>query len=383
MPIQEGENAPVIASNGGNGTEASLADLATLAGPHSSKAWTTPSVCELSAEEATAVRCDEGNAPEPGADDNAALRDVFTLLHECAARAERDGILVMTCIDPKTGKPLVRHFRIGDVDGMVSEGAIRGQFSNVYVTLAVLRENLPTGKRGTAEDIVAVLGLAIDDDGDVIGKRAGRPVGIPESVLIQTCSKPALNYQPWYLFTCPVSPEKGAELAKLIHRKCGGDYGTKDIDHVWRVPDTKNFPNKVKLARGRPEHPQSVQLVGGSLGVVDPDDLGRTLAAMADRHPSRGKANGHTQPHTGSVDCDEIMSRLPNWAKDLIATEKEAGQRSEHCFRVMQVLFEHELTDDEVRLVAEGAPFAAKYADRGDLDAEIARAWRRKKDEVV
>ncbi len=133
---------------------------------------------------------------EPPVDDNAALRDVVTLLHECAARAKVDGILVMTCIDPKTEKPLIRHFAIGNLEGMVTEAATRGQHSNVYVALAILRKDLPFGKRGSEEDIVAVLGLAIDDDGDVAGKRAERPFGIQESIHIQTCSTPAINLQP-------------------------------------------------------------------------------------------------------------------------------------------------------------------------------------------
>jgi hypothetical protein len=159
-------------------------------------------------------------------DDNAPLRDVIALLHECAAGAKVDGILCMTCIDPKSQKPVVRQFAIGDVCGMVAEAATRGRFSNVYVHLAILRKDLRHGKRGGVEDIVAQLGLAIDDDGDVAGKRAGRPFGIEESVLVQTSSDPTVNLQPWYLFTRALIPKVAKELAELTYRKCGGDFGT-------------------------------------------------------------------------------------------------------------------------------------------------------------
>ena len=319
-----------------------------------------------------------GEIPHRGIDGHAALAEVVSLLHERAKAAGVDGILVMICIDPATGKPLVRHFSIGDVDGMVTEAAARGQHANVYVQLAILRKELPFGKRGTAADIVAILGLVIDDDGDN-DKRALRPFGIQESVLIQTCSKPALNFHPWYLFTRALSRSDGAELAELFNRKCGGDAGTKDIAHVWRVPDTLNFPNAVKLARGRPPRPQRVELVGGSFEAIDPEHLRRSLEAMPDRHPPRIN-NGNATAHASSGEStapEKIIAHLPKWVRGLIATANEVGQRSEHCFHTMQVLFEHGLTDDEVRLVGDGAPFAAKYAERGDLNAEIARARTR------
>jgi hypothetical protein len=44
------------------------------------------------------------------------------------------------------------------------------------------------------------------------------------------------------------------------------------------------------------------------------------------------------------------------------------GDRSSHCYRVMQALMQRGLCDDEVRLVADGAAFADKYTTRGDLD---------------
>src|SRR5262249_53159126 len=44
-----------------------------------------------------------------------------------------------------------------------------------------------------------------------------------------------------------------------------------------------------------------------------------------------------------------------------------------HSFHTMKALMEHGLTDDEIRLVADGAPFASKFTKRGDVDAEIDR----------
>src|SRR5206468_4225412 len=118
--------------------------------------------------------------------------------------------------------------------------------------------------------------------------------------------------------------------------------------------------------------PQPVQLTGGSFAPVDSGELRRALEAMSDQHPARETStNGDARRCTGgSTRRDEIIARLPGWLNDLIETEAEAetGDRSSHCYNVMQSLFEHGLTDNEIRIVADCAPFAAKYASRGDLD---------------
>ena len=135
---------------------------------------------------------------------------------------------------------------------------------------------------------------------------------------------------------------------------------------MWRLPQTLNHPNATKIARGRPVEPQRVELTGGTLERVHPEDLRRALEAMPDIKPQARKANGADGADAGgSTDREEIMARLPGWVVDLVETEPEVGQRSEHCFRTMMALFEHGLTDEEVRLVAESAPFAAKYAVAG------------------
>jgi putative DNA primase/helicase len=75
----------------------------------------------------------------------------------------------------------------------------------------------------------------------------------------------------------------------------------------------------------------------------------------------------------GSTDRAAILARLPGWVIDLIETGAVEGERSAHSFHTMQVLMEHGLTNDEIRLVADGSPFAAKFVARGDIDAEIRR----------
>ena len=230
--------------------------------------------------------------------------------------------------------------------------------------------------RGTANDIVAVHGLVIDDDGDT-GKRAVLPPGFAPTIEVTTCTQPVVNRHLHFVFKRSLTPQEAKVLAELLHRKCGGDHGTKDIAHVWRLPQTLNHPNSTKLARGRPAEPQPVEVSGGTFEPVDPDELQRALDAMPDAKPRVRRADGVGSARAGCAPNGEEIDRphLPHWLQRL--TEQDTGcqgDRSSHCHHVMQALMEYGLSDSAVRHVADSAPFAHKYSERGDLDAEIERA---------
>src|SRR5262245_31677538 len=311
-------------------------------------------------------------------DDPDTTRVMLRLYRDVAAGL--DGLFVLTVIDACTRKVLPQRFAINDVDGIVAEAGARADVANVYFAPAVIKKSLPAGARGMLGDIAAVLGVVIDDDGDT-GKRGVLPPGIKPSLEVTTCWVPFVNRQHHYVFTRPLPVGVAQKLAKLLHRKCGGDHGTADVDHVWRLPGTKNHPNKTKITeRGRPFEPQDVKLTGGSLERIDPDEFRCALEAMSDAHAARedrthrnGTAGGNYMG--GSTDRSEIIARLSCDVNDLVETEiiEGEGDRSAHSFRTMMVLMEHGLTDDEIRLVAKDAPFAAKFRERGDLDEEIGR----------
>ena len=251
---------------------------------------------------------------------DAGIRACLQLYHDAARGLS--GVFVLGFVDPpridrETRKELdhpplrSQRFKIGDVDGMAAEAQVRGQGANAYFAPAVIRSELQSGGRGKKRDIVATLGLVIDDDSD--GKDALRPPGIEPSFEIITSTSPTTNRQPHYVFSRPVPPEEAEGLAELLHRKCGGDHGTADIAHVWRLPGTRNYPNAAKLARGRPLEPQSVALAGGTFERIDPDQLRRALEMMPDQHPPRRtKGNDHAESYTvGSTNRDAIVARLP------------------------------------------------------------------------
>src|SRR5688572_10485617 len=86
------------------------------------------------------------------------VRVHVALLHKRAAGLK--GIFVVsTFLEDRGGT--ITHHKIGDVDGMAA--AIHAHYdtlgANVFTGLHLMRPDLERGKRGTTNDMVAVLGL--------------------------------------------------------------------------------------------------------------------------------------------------------------------------------------------------------------------------------
>ena len=82
------------------------------------------------------------------------------------------------------------------------------------------------------------------------------PAGVAPSFVVMSSSRPRINRHFHFVLEKPLLPADAKALAALAYRKCGGDHGGKDITHIWRVPETLNFPDWRKIERGRPEAPQ-------------------------------------------------------------------------------------------------------------------------------
>ena len=299
---------------------------------------------------------------------------VLSLYHRVAERAP--GAFVLSYITPskvkEAGKrPLnVQRFLTGAAAAMAAEARGRASHANVYFGPALMRKDLKRGERGREADIEAVLALVLEEDADT-GKSVKLPDGINPTFEIETSHDPAQNRHFHWLFDRPLPAKEAKELALLAHRKCGGDTGGKDITHVWRIPETLNHPDWRKIERGRPEEPQPVRLIGGTLEPVNVEELRAALEAMQDLYPELKPGDGAEWQGGGSEDVAEIVK----WLKP--AVRKKIGEpghdRSKHCFSVLLSLLEAGLTDAEALLVADKAPFARKFWERGDLENEISR----------
>ena len=241
------------------------------------------------------VRDDGGGEPEI-ANDEPAQSDprhddalgLLMLYHRTAEGV--NGVLMLGTVNPVEEKPekkapyRTQRFKIGDADGMAKEAVGRAGSANVYFAPAVIKPDLKKGARGKKKDIVAVLGFAADDDRDN-DKPAVMPPIAP-SAIVQTCETPTVNRHPHWVLSRPLTLEEAEPIADLMKCKVGGDSGTGDLAHVWRVPGTRNHPNKTKLDRGRPE------------GAAARKTGGRHDAAGGPRRSAPG-AGEHAGPRAG------------------------------------------------------------------------------------
>lgn len=192
------------------------------------------------------------------------------LLTTSAKATKIDGKLVLTGYgeDPQTGKKLsslIQHFPIGDVSRMADQAmawTIK-QHINVYLAPVVMRSDLPATKRGGKNDIVAVFGLVADYD-DADAPNWPRRVSIAPSYVLETSPG---RFQTGFLLD-PSDYPHAETLAKRLQLTAKCDHGTGDINHVWRLPGTLNWPNKKKFKEGRSLEPVLVRAVPGGTGAV-------------------------------------------------------------------------------------------------------------------
>jgi AAA domain len=294
--------------------------------------------------------------------------------HSVAVGAE--GVLVLSVIDT-AGKTRPQKFAIGEAQIMADEGMARGQAANAYFGPAIMRRDLAHDERGGKEDVIGITGLVIDADADT-GKSVVLPPGIEPTFIVTTCRVPAVNRHIHFVFTRLLTPQEGSVLAALLHQKCGGDHGTKDIAHVWRLPGTKNIPGDTKLRRGRPKEPQAVELAGGSGEAVDPDALRKVLMAMPDHPSHRSMGNGHDHRAVDvGGDWQMALAALPESARFMITSPPTPStNRSALAASVITILDKLGWSRADIAAVIRANPqgIGARYLeDKNDLEADIRR----------
>jgi hypothetical protein len=321
------------------------------------------------------------------------------LLLDLAGRVKQPGKLVITAfgenpdqINPDTGKPglplpsQVLHIEIAN-PALMAEHIIKLAGSphyNVYMPLAVVRPDLRPGAKGSEADVIACLGLVADFDDPEAARWADR-LPIPPQYVLETSSG---RFQVFYLFTEPVPLDLAKPVAKRLKVYAGCDHGTSDISHVWRIAGTPNWPNAKKIAEGRPAEPQQVKIVQRfegktiafeTLAAALPECGSVRASKPGSRSAKRRRRTG--QPHPAAVEgtlerqeAQLQMLFLPEELQEEIR-QPVAGDRSAALFRVIPKLIQQGLSDEviETLIYAHPGGLGAKYADRDDLDKEIAR----------
>ncbi|WP_332716677.1 AAA family ATPase [Pelagibacterium mangrovi] len=297
-----------------------------------------------------------------------ALRAHVQMLHNLAAGTE--GLLVTSTYFASGGTGPITHHPIGDVDGMVAalEAHIGTPGANSYVGLQVMRRGLERGKRGTEADIVAVLGLVADMDGDT-GNNSGQ-YPLPPNYVVESS---AGNCQAFWLFDKPISPTVAKGIAAGLKSATGSDHCTADVAHVWRVPGTLNHPSATKLARGRSPEPQPVTVAQEWDGTLtDPTAL---ALAVAGHGAAAREAKTIELGELPSVDGIDVSPR----AMEKMACNLEPKEdRSGHAFKVVEQLhFDgHKPEEAAAIFLTSTGNWVERYkGDVTKMQTDFARSW--------
>lgn len=278
-----------------------------------------------------------------------------------------DGVLVVSAYNVAGGNGTITHHRPGDVDGMVAaiDAHSGTPGANVYTGLHLMKRSLARGKRGTAADIVAVLGLVADMDSDT-GKTGELP--FEPSYVIETSPG---NQQPVWLFDRPLAVTEAAPIAAALKRATGSDHGTADVDHVWRIPGTQNWPNAAKMKRGRPPEPASVRYLQEWQGDrIDVDALRMALAPWAAVPATEAKPVQLGElPDIDGVAVSEKLA--------VLLAANDVDDRSDHAWKVVeQANFDgHNAETVAALFLSATGNWLARYPTGANARKDFERLW--------
>ena len=276
------------------------------------------------------------------------------MLHTLAKGAGVEGIIAFTRIDANN-KTHTERFAIGDVDHMTD--AIIGWSShpdlNIYASYAIFRKDLPPGAAGGEADVCGVLALVGDLDSDM-GKKAVGLDGLPlqPPYVVETSAN---NFHAVFPLGRALSLSDAKPIAVALSNAIGGDSGTKDVSHLWRIPGTLNWPSAKKLGRGRPKTPQLVTIKSAWTGeTVEPETLWEAVKGSAKTN-SGPSSSGSSSGTTGN--SSETFDDLPADLKKLIASPAYPGEdRSRTAASVIFKLFRRGWSNDAVQALFEEYP---------------------------
>jgi RepB DNA-primase from phage plasmid len=311
-----------------------------------------------------------GIAPQPS---EGMIISHVEMLHTLAKRADVDGILTFTRIDNKENV-FTERFAIGDVERHAN--AIIGWSThpnlNLYSPWAVFRKDMPHGRKGKEEDVVAALAFVGDLDADT-GKAGTGLDGLPieSSYIIETSDG---NFQPVFPLGRALGFAEAKSIAVALGDAIGADSRTKDVSGLFRIPGSLNWPTKRKLERGRSPVPQLVKTRLNWTGqLIEPEAL--QLAVKDFVKPQRASASANSGS-TGSL--TETFSDLPAGLQKQIASPPFGGEdQSRTAASVFSQLWRRGWPRDAIQALIEQYPqgVGKRYADdKKDLAKDIARS---------
>jgi hypothetical protein len=313
--------------------------------------------------------------PQP---DPEAIREHILMLHTLASNAGGvDGVLTLTRIDDKDNC-FTERFAIGDskgqADAVINWGS-NGAKLNLYVPWTIFRKDMPRGSKGDENHVAALLAFVGDLDSDAGKTGLGLDeLPLPAPYVVESSEG---NFQPVFPLGRALSQAEAKPIAIALSDAIGGDSGTKDTSHLWRIPGTLNWPTQKKIERGRSPIPQLVTIkLAWSGETVEPEAIKEAVKGFAKKP--------NDAPPNGAGNSTETFDDLPADLKKLIAARAYPGEdRSRTAGSVAYKLFRRGWSNDAIQALFErfSEGIGERYADgKTDLRKEIERL-RQKFDE--
>jgi hypothetical protein len=304
--------------------------------------------------------------------------EYISALHAAAAGQRGRLVLASYGENPDTGKAqkaVVRHFDVGDVEGMARAAERLGEreHANVYTCWALMREDLAPGAKGGDKDVVAVLAAVADfDDAKAAQWRDRLPLE-PDWVVETSPGR----FQAGFVFGTPQPAGSSARVAAALQAFARCDHGTKTISHVWRIPGLLNRPNAKKVREGRTRAPVMARLVKPWTGSrTKVEDLARALGVtgtVAAAPVAKSTSAAAVEP------AHALLHGLPADLVEAIVEPAAAGvDRSELAFRVIGDLVARQFNVDQIVALFEAHPagIGERYAgDHRKLRADVGRSY--------
>lgn len=293
--------------------------------------------------------------------DAEAVRAFFEAFHSMAATAldgARDpGMVQLVRIHPADEKALVEQFPLGDIEGMTQRAVMHaGAGFNVYVEPRTVGR-IEKGERGKISDTRGVFAFVIDADND---KGKGGSSTAEPTLAVETSPG---NAHHWLGLARALVPDEAKPIGEAIRAGSGADSATGVLTQPYRVAGTPNFPNKIKIARGRVAVSTRLLATGGKVWTAD--DLRAEFPAQPKAERVFNRPEGRSGTTSGLVES--------------LAAET-GDDRSGRFYAAVAAARVAGLTPDDLEDVLRRHPegCGGKYLEGYDrLAREIWRAWQK------
>jgi RepB DNA-primase from phage plasmid len=184
-----------------------------------------------------------------------AVRDFFeifvTLAQKSLGGHPAPGCLQMSRKCPDDDDLVPTRYRLDNanlVERMTHDALVDSEAGhNVYVEGRLVDFGVRGKRRGELKSTTCCFALVVDSDADK-NMAWTPPAGVRPTLVVETSPD---NAQYWFFFERALTPARAQRLGEDLRRVTGGDSDTGNPTQPYRIPGTTNFPNKVKVARGR------------------------------------------------------------------------------------------------------------------------------------